>query len=230
VIRWLPDLEELQDESGFTLVELTVVIMLLAVVGGIVSSVMISSMQQAARQEDRTRTLIEAKVAMERVTREIRGANEIKSNLASSLNFETRFTDPRGLVVRTTTLAVVPVTGDTVLQQTDVDRVVTTGVVEPARVRKVLGGLDAGRSQAFFCYGTGDGAPIRLTPTPTPGPTPAAGDPDANTCTYDVLPATWRKPTPSETRTIEVKIRIKQQGAGKASRLNQLISVRNLED
>lgn len=213
-------------DAGFTLAELTVVVMLLGVVGTIVMSTLISSMRQAVEQEDRTRTLNEAKVAMERVTREIRGANEIKINEPSRLRFEIRFEDSRGVVVRTTTLEVVPVNDDRWLRQTHSDYVVNTGVTEAPRVRKVLGGLEVGRSQAFFCYGTGDGKPIQLGLATEPG----SSDPDLNNCVYDREPAAWRKPTPSETRTIEVKIRIKQQGEGKAARLNQLVSVRNLED
>jgi prepilin-type N-terminal cleavage/methylation domain-containing protein len=215
-----------QGDAGFTLVEMMVVIMLLSVVGSIVMGVLVSSMRQAAKQDDRTRTLNEAKVAMERVTREIRGANEIKLNDEKKLQFELRFEDARGYVVRSTTLEVVPVGDDTWLRQTDVDRIPATGVTEPPRVRKVLGGLEIGRSQAFFCYAAGDGLPV---PTGT-ATVPLTSDPDLNNCVYDREPAEWRQPTASETRTVEVKIRIKQQGDDKAARLNQLVSVRNLED
>jgi type II secretory pathway pseudopilin PulG len=202
-----------------------VVIMLLSVVGSIVMGVLVSSMRQAAKQDDRTRTLNEAKVAMERITREIRGANEIKANDEKTLQFEIHFEDVRGSVVRTTTLEVVPVADDTWLRQTDVDWIEATGVTETPRVRKVLGGLEVGRSQAFFCYGTGDGLPVRLLEATVP----LASDPDLNNCVYDREPLSWEKPTASKTKTVEVKIRIKQQGDDKAARLNQLVSVRNLE-
>jgi prepilin-type N-terminal cleavage/methylation domain-containing protein len=213
-------------EAGFTLVEMMVVIMLLSVVGSIVMGVLVNSMRQAAKQDDRTRTLNEAKVAMERVTREIRGANEIKLNEEKKLQFELRFEDARGSVVRTTTLEVVPVGDDTWLRQTDVDYIETTKLTEAPRVRKVLGGLEIGRSQAFFCYGAGDGLPVRLGAATVP----LASDPDLNNCVYDREPTSWRMPTKSQTKTVEVKIRIKQQGDDKAARLNQLVSVRNLED
>jgi prepilin-type N-terminal cleavage/methylation domain-containing protein len=192
-----------RSEQGFTLVELLVVTMLLSIVGAIVMSVTVGAMRSAARQEDNVRTLNEAKVAMERMTREIRGANAMVHAGERRLVFSTRFEIDGGTEIqRTTTLAVVSDGGSSRIVQTEADRVVSTGAVSTREI-VVLGALEMGRSDAVFSYADGEGqAPDIL----------ADGS-------YAV----------ATIGTVEISVRIRRGFGHKPAQLDQLVSIRNLE-
>jgi prepilin-type N-terminal cleavage/methylation domain-containing protein len=66
-----------RSEGGFTLVELLVVMMLLGVVGGVVTSAIISSMNSASRSTARIMATHELEIALQRVGRDLRGADPL---------------------------------------------------------------------------------------------------------------------------------------------------------
>jgi prepilin-type N-terminal cleavage/methylation domain-containing protein len=75
-------------EDGFTLVELMVVLVLLTVVGGVVSSAVMAAGRTQRRQLGQVAALQEAKVALERWTREVRQANPLYEASPTSLAME----------------------------------------------------------------------------------------------------------------------------------------------
>jgi prepilin-type N-terminal cleavage/methylation domain-containing protein len=68
----------LSTESGFTLVELLVVLLLLGVVGGFVTTSIITSLQASRRGEARVMALNDLQLGIERVGRELRAAEELR--------------------------------------------------------------------------------------------------------------------------------------------------------
>lgn len=69
--------QRLRREEGFTVVELLVVIVLLGIVMSIATGSVITALQSQRRQVDQTHRLNEAKIAFERVTRDLRAANPL---------------------------------------------------------------------------------------------------------------------------------------------------------
>jgi prepilin-type N-terminal cleavage/methylation domain-containing protein len=64
-------------EAGFTLVELLVVLVLMGVVGGIVTSALVTGMQSSRATSARTMALHDIEVALQRVGRELRAADPL---------------------------------------------------------------------------------------------------------------------------------------------------------
>jgi prepilin-type N-terminal cleavage/methylation domain-containing protein len=62
------------DEGGFTLVELLVVILLLGVVGSIVTAGLVNAMQHTRNSQERIHAMAELQRGAERITRELRAA------------------------------------------------------------------------------------------------------------------------------------------------------------
>ena len=192
----------LADERGFTLVETLVVMLLLAIIGTILTSSMIQAMRTASKQEDQTRTLNAAKVALERLTRELRGANSLVTTTAQEVAFVTR---TEGVRRETRILARVTATG-TELVQLDETSDLTTGAALGSKEKVLLGGLATGRSEAVFTYYAGDYY--------------GEGDPR----TLALNPA-----TPGAARTIGVRVRVLRAHGAAPLELYQVVSVRNLE-
>lgn len=187
-------------DQGFSLVELLVVITLLGVLGAVLMSITITASKTAARQEDATRTLVTAKVAMERITREIRGANSITSAAPQQLAF---VASVRG--VRTTTTYKVVTAGSTSeIRAAQVRTNLSTGA-STSTDTKVLGGLAVGRSDIVFTYA--DGAGVALAP-------------------LTASPATY---APGAVKTVGVQINMRRQGNAPPAQLYQLVSIRNFE-
>jgi Tfp pilus assembly protein PilW len=67
-----------RDERGVTLIELTIAIVLLVIVGPIIASVMISSLRSGAATEQQSRVVDELRQQMYAVSRELRSASCIK--------------------------------------------------------------------------------------------------------------------------------------------------------
>jgi prepilin-type N-terminal cleavage/methylation domain-containing protein len=108
------------DEGGFTLVELLVVMILLGVVGGVVTSAIISSMKSASASTARIMATHELEVALQRVGRDLRaadplfisderrygehvGARFLRNRHMVVVSFELRDGDEQELVQETTT-------------------------------------------------------------------------------------------------------------------------------
>lgn len=144
-----------EGDGGFTLIEMLVTIMLTSVVGAIVSSVMISSMKTARWQEEETRALGQAKVAMERMTRDVRGANSLMTTTPRQVSL----VETHEGVRRFTTLEVVTSGSTSEIRRTQVRRDLATGA-ESTTTRTVLGGLAVGASEAVFTYTDGGGSPL----------------------------------------------------------------------
>ncbi|MGI8876778.1 MAG: prepilin-type N-terminal cleavage/methylation domain-containing protein [Egibacteraceae bacterium] len=71
--------DRVRSEGGATLVELLVVMVLLSIVGGVVTTGLVSGMQAQRRAQARIDALSELQRAMERTTRELRGADPVIS-------------------------------------------------------------------------------------------------------------------------------------------------------
>lgn len=65
------------DESGFTLVELLVVMLILGVVGTITVAGVVQGMQTSAHAQDRAEALANSQTVVERVSRELRAADPL---------------------------------------------------------------------------------------------------------------------------------------------------------
>lgn len=67
-------LDPRRDESGFTLVELLVVIVLLGAVGSVVTAGLVSAMRHTQESQQRIEAMAELQRSAERITRELRAA------------------------------------------------------------------------------------------------------------------------------------------------------------
>ena len=191
-----------RDQAGFTLVEMLVVLMLVGVVGSVVMSVTVQAMRTASRQEDQTRTLTAAKVGLERMTRELRGANSLITTGAREVAFVTR---TGGVRRQTRIFARTTATGTELVQEDQLSDP-TTGVPTSTSTRVVLGGLAVGRSEALFTYYAGD----------------YYGEGDPRTSALN-------PPTPGATRTVGIRVRLLRAHGAAPLELYQVVSVRNLE-
>lgn len=187
-----------RDDTGFSLVEVLVSIVLASIVGSIVTSVMITSTKTARWQEAETRALGQAKVAMERMTRDVRGANSLTATTPRKISLVETHAGVRSF----TTLEVVTDGETSEIRRTQTRRVLATGA-ETVDVRKVLGGLAVGRSDAVFSYTDGGGVPL----------TAAADGSFAH----------------GDARTITIKVLMRREHSDKLQELSQLVSIRNLE-
>lgn len=70
----MPGMRRPEAESGFTLVELLVVMLLLGVVGGVTIAGLVTGMQQSQRAQDRVSAMAELQRTAENVARELRAA------------------------------------------------------------------------------------------------------------------------------------------------------------
>lgn len=73
------------EQSGFTLVELLVVMVLLTVIGGILTNSIVSALTASRRGQDRIYALTALETAAQRMAREIRSADPIESADADSI-------------------------------------------------------------------------------------------------------------------------------------------------
>lgn len=188
-------------DRGFTLIEMLVTVTILSVVGAIISNITITSMKTARWQEDKTRTLNQAKTAMERVTREIRGANSMTAASPRALTLVTK----TGTIRREVNIAVVTTTAGTELRQTVTRSDAATADPATITTSTVLGGLAVGNSEAVFTYADGAGVPLTALPT---------------------TPVSY---SPENVKTIGVRVLLRRQNGAPPTELYQLVSIRNLE-
>jgi len=191
-----------QRDSGFSLVEMLVVVMLLGVISAMVMTMVIQATKTAAKQENQTHTLSSAKVALERITREIRGANSLVTTTPQEVAFVTRTTTQR-----TATRILVRTTGTAKdLVQMDAVTDIATGAAISSGTTVILGGLAGGNSEAVFTYYAGDyygeGHPQTVALSP---------------------------PSPATARTIGVRVRLDRDFGAPSFDLYQVVSIRNLE-
>jgi prepilin-type N-terminal cleavage/methylation domain-containing protein len=187
-------------DRGFTLIEMLVTLMLVSVVGAVVMTIMVSSARVARKQEDHTHTLSAAKVAMERITREIRGANAMTVAQPRTMSFTATVNG-----VRTATTFTVVTTGSTSeIREQQSKTVVSTGVMTTT-TRKVLGGMAVGRSDAVFSYADASGVPL----------VPATTSPESY--------------TPGAVKSVSIKVLVKRRFNNNPVELEQTVSIRNFE-
>jgi prepilin-type N-terminal cleavage/methylation domain-containing protein len=192
---------EQRGEGGFTLVEMLVTTILIGIVGTIITNITITSMRAARVQEDETRTLTTAKIAMERITREIRGANALVTCQPRTMSFTTTRNNVR--TSYTFTVAASSATSSEIVE----DKVVTslsTGTSTTSHT-KVLGGLAIGASDAVFSYSDAAGSPL----------SPASLSPES----YN----------PGAAKSVGVKVLMRRINGAPSIQLYQLVSIRNFE-
>jgi len=187
-------------EQGVTLVELLVVMAMMAVLGTILVTITVSATRASARQQDQTATLNAAKLAMERITREVRGANSMTYATPRQISFVATYSG-----ARTTTSYSVVTTGTTSEISQSQTRVNLSTQVSTSSTKKVLGGLAVGRSDAVFSYL--DGAGVALAP--------ASASPE----TY----------APGAVKSVGVLIVMKRLYDAPAVQVRQVVSIRNFE-
>lgn len=90
----------LQGEDGFTLVELLVTMAILTVVLAFVTGTVVSALRTQRRQTAQVAALNDAKLAFERVTRDIRGADPLQEAAPDRISLDVRLDDA---TVRTVT-------------------------------------------------------------------------------------------------------------------------------
>ncbi len=187
-------------EAGFTLIELLVVLLLVSVIGSITMSGMVSAMRAQRRQVDQTQTLNTAKQALERISRELRGANPLMTAEPQRVKFVTT----QNGVKRTLTYATVATGGTMRLDLTEVRTTVATGVTTTSTAT-VLSGLKLTASDAVFAFYDATGA--ALVPV------------TASPVTYQA----------SSARTVTVRLKVNRAVAGGVADLYQRVSLRNSE-
>jgi prepilin-type N-terminal cleavage/methylation domain-containing protein len=189
-------------DDGFTLVEVLVVLMLLGVVSTMIMSITIGATRAAVRQEDATRTLNQSKVAMERMTRDIRGAD----SLAVAGHDRIAMVATHDGVRRQVSYAVNLSSKD--IERTEVATNLATNVVTTTS-RKIVGGLALGRSETVFGFLRGDGVKVK----------------DAAADGSFLL-------TPDQLKTVasvRVTVSVARASGKPPIQLKQVISIRNLE-
>jgi len=67
----------LRPDEGVSLVEMLIAMLIALVVGGVAMQSVVANLQSQRRLTDQTRVLTDAKVALERMTRDLRGANPL---------------------------------------------------------------------------------------------------------------------------------------------------------
>ena len=80
-------------EDGFTVVELLVTMSILAVVMAFVTGTVVSALRTQRRQTAQVAALNDAKLAFERVTRDIRGANPLQEAEPDRISLDVRLED-----------------------------------------------------------------------------------------------------------------------------------------
>lgn len=72
-------------DSGVTLIELLVVMILLSVIGGIITTTMIGAMRSTRQHQNRVQAVASLQVQLERMSRDLRVADPIRSASSTSL-------------------------------------------------------------------------------------------------------------------------------------------------
>jgi Tfp pilus assembly protein PilE len=188
-------------EEGLTLVELLITMILMSIVGGIITASMVNAMKVTRTQDDETRTLTNAKVAMERMTREIRGANALTSCQPRSMSFTMTQNNVRTAI--TFVVQAASATSSEIQETKTVTNLVTN--TSTTSTTKVLGGLAIGVSDAVFTYS--DAAGNALTP-------------------QSLTPESYN---PGAAKTIGLKVLMRRINGSPSIQLYQLVSIRNFE-
>jgi prepilin-type N-terminal cleavage/methylation domain-containing protein len=190
-----------EQDSGFSLVELLVVIVLLGIVGTVTTAGVVNALRTTRVQTDETGTLESAKVAIERVTREIRGANALVTCQPRTMAFTYTQANVRTAITFT-------VTADSAnASELTQDKTVTdlaSGAATTTHTR-VLGGLAIGASDAVFTYADAGGTALAA---------------------QSMSPESYN---PGAVKSVGVKILMRRIGGRPSIQLYQLVSIRNFE-
>lgn len=158
------------DERGFTLVELMVVVFLLAIVGGVTMTGLTAAMRMQRSQTEHIDALNRSKTAMERVTKELRGANPVLDASADSVRLEIKDTVQERTtlytVVATPTAGVACSAARRCLVQSGTVTDTSTGVTTTLPPRVVLSDIATAAGETVFTFYEADGSLITDVPVP----------------------------------------------------------------
>lgn len=154
----------LDDEQGFTLVELLVTIALSLTIVTIASGSVIQALQTQRRQVQQVAIQAEANKALERMTRELRAANPLLGTPTAPTAGQASVQVTRGSVRTTTTYALAATTPGR--QRIDEARTVEDlgAGTTATTTTTLLDGLALPSGVALFTYHGDDGAPITTAP------------------------------------------------------------------
>lgn len=151
--------DRLVDDSGVTLVEVLVTMLLVATVAGGVTQSVVSALAAQGRQVEQAEALSGARTAFERMTRDIRQADPVRLATAERLDVEVTRSGVRRLDAYS---LVEPVPGSPVLTHARTETILATGATSSSTQPLLENVLPA--SGATFRYYETDGTEIVATP------------------------------------------------------------------
>jgi len=143
-----------EDEAGFTLVELLVVMALMLVVGGVVVNGIVSGLRASERGRARVEALTDLELAAERLARDLRFADPVDAASDTQVIVNVLRDDAGTLVRHRVTFAVA---GGTITETRAVFDPPSSATPTTAPEREVISDLDP--ATTVFAFGTADGQP-----------------------------------------------------------------------
>ncbi|MBW3603423.1 MAG: type II secretion system GspH family protein [Actinobacteria bacterium] len=144
------------DESGFTLVELLVVMTLMLIVGGVVVNGIVSGLRASERGRARVEALTDLERAAERMARDLRFADPVDAASATQVIVNVLRDDAGVLVRHRVTFTVDAATG-TITETRAIYDPPLSATPTSTTTREVIGDLDP--AATVFAFGKADGQP-----------------------------------------------------------------------
>lgn len=144
----------LDDETGFTLVELLVVMALMLIVGGVVLNGIVSGLSAAERGRQRVIALTDLERAAERMARDLRFADPVDAASGTSVTVNVLRDDAGSQVRHRVTYTVA---GDAITEMRAIYDPPSAAVAGSTTTREVIADLDAGTT--VFAFFKADGQP-----------------------------------------------------------------------
>jgi len=144
----------IDDEAGFTLVELLVVMALMLIVGSVVVSGIVSGLRASERGRARVEALTDLELAAERLARDLRFADPVDAASDTQVIVNVLRDDAGTLVRHRVTFAVA---GGTITETRAVYDPPSSATATGTTVREVISDLDP--ATTVFAFGTADGQP-----------------------------------------------------------------------